>query len=99
MGAIIGIVLKKAAEGDFGPQVKAIYWSLAGKKTYIAIILAFCAGVVKVAVDSGLCGYYGLSESCTVVSDGITKATLAISGGLVLLGQVDGAVRLEAPKK
>jgi hypothetical protein len=99
MGAIIGIILRKAAEGDFGPAVKAIYWAIAGSKTLVAILLAFFGGVVKLAISTGLCGYFGIAEQCAVVDASVGNASLWIASALALIGQVDGAMRLAPPQK
>jgi hypothetical protein len=99
MGAIVGLLLKRAAEGGFGSVVKSIYWAVAGSKTLVAILLAFCAGVVKLAISTGLCGHFGIAEQCAVVDASVGNASLWIASGLALLGQVDGAMRLAPPQK
>ena len=98
MGALLGLVLRKAAEGDFGPVVARVYWSLVGAKTLIAVILAFVGGIVRVAVDSGLCGYLGWMDQCGVVAGAVSQAALYVAAAMAVLGQVDGAVRLTPPK-
>lgn len=36
---VLPALLRACADGDLGPQAKAAYWFLAGKKTYIGIAL------------------------------------------------------------
>jgi hypothetical protein len=93
------MLLRRAAEGGFGPTVKAIYWAVAGSKTFIASLLAFFGGVVKLAISTGLCSYFGISEQCAVVDASVGNASLWIASALALIGQVDGAMRLAPPQK
>lgn len=97
MGKITGILLSKAANGDFGPKVKAAYWWLAGHKTKIGAIFAFTAAVIEAADHLGLCADVGLD--CNSLSVVIAKV-IAIGGslGFMVVGQVDGALRMEPPK-
>lgn len=88
MGKLLAILLVKAAEGAFGPKVKATYWALAGKKTYIGLVLGVLAFALNEAAKAGVCGQCG-SWGAQVAG------VLAIL--TVVVGQVDGAVRAEPP--
>lgn len=95
LGTITGIVLKKAAAGDLGPQVKWIYWAFAGHKTQVAAALALPPLLVEALVRSGTCEAFGLP--CDLWSTKVTALLLSVSGALAFLGQVDGALRLPPP--
>jgi hypothetical protein len=47
LGQILPALLRAMADGDFGPQAKAVYWFLAGKKTYIGLTLGALAFIFE----------------------------------------------------
>ena len=88
MSKIIGIVIRKAAEGDFGALPKSIYWGLAGKKTLIGTVLLAAWGAVS----------YFSPEQCA------SCATWAeylkwFAGFGISIGILDATLRLEPPQK
>ena len=88
MSKLLAIVLRKAAEGDFGPAVQKVYWYLEGKKTYTAAALAGVAAGLQAASDANIC------EPC-----GAWVVSLYSAAALLgTLGLVDAAVRIEPPK-
>lgn len=99
VGAITATILKRAAEGRFGPLVQKLYWGLAGAKTWTAIVFAFLAGVAEVAARSGLCAYLGIGPECEAVAHAIAQGSATVALGFGYLGQVDGALRSAAPSK
>lgn len=88
MGKLIGIVLRKAAEGDFGVKVQEAYWYTKGLKTWTGLVLEVLALVLTRAGDAGLC------------ADCSTWSTYVASAGAFLLtiGFVDGGLHLDPPK-
>lgn len=89
VGKIAAYVLKGAAEGRYGPTVKAVYWKTVGLKTYTGIGLATLSYLFGHLSEQGLCA------PCEA-----WQTTLYTLGGtLIGLGLVDNGVRIEAPKK
>jgi len=87
-GAILPAIFKAAAEGDFGPQVKAAYWALAGKKTIIgASILG--AGV---ALETLCASYPQWGWPC-----GWSRWVYLAGGILTSVGLADGGTRAPWP--
>ena len=95
MGKITGIILAKAAAGDFGPTIKAAYNFAAGHKTQAAAVIALPPLLIEALVRSGTCEAFALP--CDLWSSKVTAALLSVSGVLAYLGQVDGALRLPPP--
>lgn len=95
MGAILGWILKQAAEGKFGKPVQALYLWLQGKKTVIAAILGVLAGALQTAQGNGACEYLaGASVNCNQIAQGLA----AVAAFLALIGLTDGALRIDPPK-
>lgn len=98
-GAITATLLKRAAEGKFGPEVQKVYWALKGSKTKIGAWLLFFAGVVKAGQESGVCDAFGLGLECAAVADSVAQATAGAATLFLYLGQVDGGLATEPPRK
>lgn len=88
MGAILARLVKKVAEGDFGATPAKVYWWLAGKKTWTALVLATVAGGLFLASQLGLCG------PCYDYGTYIASASVVLGSW----GLFDGAVRIQAPE-
>jgi hypothetical protein len=89
VGKIVAIGIKMLAEGKFGKPPAAVYWWLAGKKTFIAIVLAAVYGALYQAHERGLCA------PCADWSGWL----LGAAAFMATIGIVDGAVRIEPPQK
>jgi hypothetical protein len=96
IGRFTGSILKDAAEGKYGPQVKAAYWWLSGHKTQIGVVLAFAAGALEIAQRTGLCAM--INADCASISTGLEHVTAGVSAAFVYVGQVDGALHMDAPQ-
>lgn len=94
MGKIAAVILGKAADGSFGPQVKSIYWWLAGKKTAIAAIFGVLWAILSYLTTHGGCGATGCASYLAILQ---TLFGWLSAAGLVV-GQLDGALRSDAPK-
>lgn len=95
MGAVLGWILKQAAEGKFGKPVQAVYAWLQGKKTVIAAILGVLAGALQTAQSNGACDLIaGASFNCGQFAQGLA----AVAAFLALIGLTDGALRMAPPK-
>ena len=87
-GSLLPAVFKSAAEGEFGPQVKAVYWWLSGKKTV--------TGAVLWGVGAGLEAVCGQDPSLAMVcpwSHYVYYAGMILTG----LGLADGGTRAPWP--
>ena len=95
MGRIAAYVLKNAAEGAYGAQVKSAYWFLAGKKTLIGT----CFGVAWAALlylnTHGGCG----SASCDSIASWVETVFGWLTAAGLAVGQLDGALRHDAPRQ
>jgi len=87
----LAMFLSAAAEGRLGPQVKAVYWWLVGKKTVTAAILGFAAMVLFFGDYTGFCTSHGWD------CHGWLASLVAISMTLFTLGLTDAALRMPAP--
>jgi hypothetical protein len=97
MGQIIGILLRKAAEGDFGPTVKAAYDLFDGHKTRLGLVAGAFGAVLAYLDQSGACTLYALNCHGWATQWG---TVLLVLGGLgIHVGQVGGALKLEPPRK
>lgn len=96
MNQIVGILLKKVAEGEFGPGLKALYWLVDGHKTQIGAIIMVPGILLLTADQSGLCTAFNLNCHGWATQWGVVLATL---GGLgVHVGQVGGALKMDPPR-
>lgn len=97
MNQITGILLKKAAEGDFGPAVKNLYWLLDGHKTQLGALILLPGVLLLVLDQSGSCTAFNLNCHGWATQWGVILTTL---GGLgIHVGEVGGALKMEPPKK
>lgn len=88
-GKILPLIFKAAAEGQFGEQVKTVYWWLAGKKTVTGAIL-FGVGLGF----EGICSSYPeIPSACTVF-----RIVYGIGGILFAAGLADGGTRSPWPE-
>jgi len=88
MGKLLALLLVKAAEGDLGPGLKALYWKTAGYKTYIG--LAF--GLLAFGLDYA--GKHGLCAECEGLAVQVTTVIAAVA---MYVGQIDVGVRTDPP--
>ena len=97
MNQLVGLLLKKAAEGDFGPAVKRLYDLVDGHKTQLGALLLL-PGVLLLSLDqSGACTAFALDCHGWATQWGVV---LTFLGGLgVHVGQVGGALKLDPPRK
>jgi len=86
---LLGTV-KKAAEGGYGSRAKAIYWWLAGKKTWAGVIVATVAYGLQTATSAGVCG-----QEC---GDAAGWLLYGLAPLLISAGVLDEALRAEPPK-
>lgn len=94
MGQIIAYILKLWAEGKFGAPLAAVYWWLAGKKTYIAAALgALYVALLKLGEASAS------GEVVCAPCVGYADYVLWFAGFLASIGFIDGALRTAAPKR
>lgn len=88
-------LLGGAGEGNFGPGVKAAYWALAGKKSWIiaagAAVFAFLATLSQ---DPTACG----AVRCDTILDVLTKWWPEILAALGIAA-LDDAIRSEPPTR
>ena len=94
MGRIAALILSKAAGGDFGPQIKAVYWFLAGKKTLIGAGFGIAWAVLAYLSGHGGCG----TASCDSIAAWLQTIFGWLSAAGLAVGQLDGALRHDAPK-
>lgn len=100
LSSLLAQVVKDVAEGKYGEGPKGLYWSLAGKKTIIALAIAAFYGMAHVALNVfGQC----VPECATAESVAQMESWLSyvptLVGFLVAVGLFDAAVRIEPPKK
>lgn len=96
MSIIVAKAVKMLAEGRFGAGPAKLYWALAGKKSWIAAILATLAAAVWGADQAGLCA---LLAEHAVNCGAVTQVLGTAAAALAALGLYDGALRLPAPEK
>lgn len=96
MNTFVGILLKKAGEGDFGPAAKRVYDLLDGHKTQIGAVVTFLGVVLYEADRNGICSMVGIQCTGALSQWGAVIAGLGLLG--VHVGQVGGALKLEPPK-
>ena len=89
MSKILAVMVKKLAEGDFGAGPAKAYWWLAGKKTWLALVIGVAAFALNEASGRGLC------DPC---QDYVTTLG-TVAGVLAAAGLYDGALRTPAPQK
>jgi hypothetical protein len=87
---VLPALLRACADGDLGPQAKAIYWALAGKKTYIGIGLAVAAFALEKLVAAPPDYAW---ETWTL------GLVYSFSGIFFAAGLVDDPLRQEPPKQ
>lgn len=88
-GAILPAIFKAAAEGDFGPQIKFVYWKASQYKTVTGAVL-WGAGAALETV----CGQYpGYSWACTYA-----QWPYYVGMFLTGIGLVDGGTRAPWPE-
>lgn len=97
MNQIIGIVLKRAAEGGFGPAVKRAYDVADGHKTQVGVWVTFAGGVLWAADSSGVCALFALDCGPWLLRFATLCGTLGILG--IHIGQIGGALKLDPPQK
>jgi len=98
-GLLAGFV-KDLGNGKFGEGPKKIYWSLAGKKTWISLGLAATYGVVQLAVSLlATCVPECASPENLVQLQGVGEWILRAVTVLIPIGLYDAAVRIDPPKK
>jgi len=100
LSGILAGVVKDAAQGKYGEGMKTLYWSLAGKKTVIALGIAALYGVGEVAVGilAQCVPECGSAEAVNQLSN-ILAYVPEVVGVLIAIGLFDAAVRIEPPKK
>lgn len=90
---IVTWIFRSAAEGDFGPVAKKVYWFLAGKKTWvIAILSAFGAFLVELEASPADCA----AIQCTVIYKYLNTYGPVIVAALTA-SALDDALRQEPP--
>lgn len=100
ISGILANLVKDIAEGKYGEGPKKLYWSLAGKKTWIAMGIAALYGVGQVAVSVlAACVPECGSPEALLQLEGILKWVPEVVAVLIAIGIYDGAVRLDPPKK
>jgi len=88
--SLLASVFRAAGEGSFGPQVKATYWWLAGKKTAI--------GAVLVALSEAF-SVLGKSDPVSFPwAEPAGKTIFVVGTILASLGLADGLTREEPPQ-
>ena len=95
MGKVTGIILTKVAKGDFGKAPQSIYWALAKKKGWIALVLGGGAAALVWGDTSGSCVAVGLTWCGTYATE-ITAAAALVT---LYISQVDAALRMTPPQK
>ena len=88
---ILARIVAGIGEGRFGAGPKRLYWWLVGRKTAIAMVIAFVAGIVETADRTGVCARWGLD--CAGYSAGLA----GLAGALAAIGLYDGALRTPPP--
>jgi len=88
-GRVLPSIFTAAAEGTFGPQVRKVYWFLAGKKTVLGAVIVFAC--------------YGLEAICNVYPDmgwgcRWSQYLVWVGGFLFSVGLVDGGNRAPWPE-
>lgn len=89
-GSVLPAILRAAAEGQFGPQVKAIYWFAAGYKTVTGAVLIGAAAGLGTLCETGGATY---SWAC-----GAQPWVLSLGAILAGVGLVDGGTRAPWPE-
>jgi hypothetical protein len=98
-GLLAGFV-KDLGNGKFGEGPKKIYWSLAGKKTWISLGLAATYGVIQLAGTLlSVCVPECASAENLVQLTGVGEWILRAVTVLIPIGLYDAAVRIEPPRK
>lgn len=87
-GAILPALFRGAADGQFGPQVRAVYWWLAGKKTIAGAILLGTGA----ALETVCAGYATFAWACQW-----SGYVYAAGAFLAAVGLVDGGTRAPWP--
>jgi len=88
LSKIIAVLIRKLAEGDFGPTPAKVYWALSGKKTYIAAAIASIAFALSHFSEAGLC------EPCA----GYVTTLYAVAAFLASIGILDAGIRIRPPQ-
>lgn len=99
-GVILGMILKKAAKGDFGPQVKWLYWNCREVKTDIGLALGGVLVAIWFADYIGVCSLamsYWDWFNCALWTSKVEWVTGSLSAAFIALGQADGSLHLEGP--
>lgn len=87
-GAILPASFRAAAEGDFGPQVRAVYWWAASFKTFTgAALMALGAGLETVCAS-----FPDFAWACPA-----SRYVYLAGQILTVVGLVDGGVRAPWP--
>jgi hypothetical protein len=89
LGKLLAVGVKKLAEGDFGATPAHVYWFLAGKKTWTAIVLAGVAGALWAAEQMQIC------QPCGDYAGTVVTLSLILTP----LGLYDAAIRIEPPQR
>lgn len=97
LSQIIGMLLKRAAEGEFGPMVKKLYDLVDGKKTIIGVIFTAIGALLYAADSSGLCE--ALTLPCGPALRAFSTGAMILGGLGIHIGQVGGALKLAPPTK
>lgn len=98
-GLLAGFV-KDLGNGKFGEGPKAIYWKLAGKKTWISLGLAATYMIIGVAVNLlSTCVPECATPENLVQLQGVADWILRAVAVLIPIGLYDAAVRIDPPKK
>lgn len=87
---VLPTLFKNAAEGRMGPQLRAVYWWLAGKKTV--------TGAVLMAVGAGLETLIPSFPEWTWLLP-VSQWVYWLGGALAAVGLVDGGTRSPWPVK
>lgn len=94
MSWMLARIVSAVAEGKMGATAKRAYWAAAGKKTWIAAVLALLWGVLELAQrPGGVCELGALP--CTQWAAWIGTAAAALAA----IGLYDGALRAQPPTK
>jgi len=88
-GKIIPPILTAIAEGKMGPVVKRVYWVVAGKKTFIGMVLVGLAYGLEAVCNN----YGGAGWGCTA-----SQWLVWIGGFLASVGLIDGGNRAPWPE-
>lgn len=92
---LITWILKAAGEGGLGPQVKAAYWALVGKKSWIiALGAGIFALLTTLAQDPATCAVVHCDDFLQVLTRYWPEILAALG-----VAALDDAVRTEPPAK